>query len=233
MDYHYSGSELEFFIDAPNWRRYIEDEISEFVDHESLVVDLGCGIGSNTATLKKLSDSYIGIEPDSNLLAIAQARFPSAVFMHGDSSLISHLESSIRTVCLFDVLEHIKGDQDEILKISSFLLPGSKIIILVPAHDILYSNFDKSVGHFRRYSRRRIFSILPTNLSLKKCVQMDSVGFVLSFFSKFLRFTNPISARSVKVWDSLIPLSRKLDRCFNYKLGKSFLVVFEVIRVDN
>jgi len=38
------------------------------------------------------------------------------------------------------------------------LEPGGLLVASVPAHQWLFSDFDKSIGHFRRYSRKKIVS---------------------------------------------------------------------------
>ena len=50
-----------------------------------------------------------------------------------------------------NVLEHIEDDKEELNIAVSKLNQGGHLIILVPAHNELYSKFDKEIGHFRRY----------------------------------------------------------------------------------
>ncbi|HXX19660.1 MAG TPA: methyltransferase domain-containing protein [Candidatus Acidoferrum sp.] len=55
-------------------------------------------------------------------------------------------------VFLFDVLEHI-ADEDVFLKALAFhLAPRGKLLINVPAGQLLFSKYDESAGHVRRYS---------------------------------------------------------------------------------
>jgi SAM-dependent methyltransferase len=53
-------------------------------------------------------------------------------------------------VCL-NVLEHIKNDQKALKNMFNLLKKNGHLILLVPAHKKLYSNFDKDLGHYRRY----------------------------------------------------------------------------------
>ncbi len=46
------------------------------------------------------------------------------------------------------MLEHIEDDEAELIRISSILLPGGRILIFVPAHRFLMSRMDDDVGHF-------------------------------------------------------------------------------------
>ena len=60
------------------------------------------------------------------------------------------------------------------------------LIINVPAFNYLYSEFDRDVGHFRRYSKK-VFSSFFFNLKFKliKLVYYDVVGYFI-FISKLL-----------------------------------------------
>ena len=54
-------------------------------------------------------------------------------------------------VCL-NVLEHISDDLKALKNSQKLLKEGGTLVLLVPAHKILFSNFDKTLGHFRRYT---------------------------------------------------------------------------------
>ena len=49
------------------------------------------------------------------------------------------------------VLEHIEDDSKEIQEAVKKLNDNGILIIMVPAHQKMYSNLDKLVGHYRRY----------------------------------------------------------------------------------
>src|SRR2546422_10645241 len=58
-------------------------------------------------------------------------------------------------VCL-NVLEHIEDDLFALAQMRDSLAPGGKLALLVPAHQFLYGEFDRALGHFRRYERREL-----------------------------------------------------------------------------
>ncbi len=51
-----------------------------------------------------------------------------------------------------DVLEHIEDDAAELRAASRLLARGGRLVVLAPAFPCLYSRFDRSIGHFRRYT---------------------------------------------------------------------------------
>lgn len=226
--FSYIGNELDFFSQVPFWRRYLSRRISRQVGKVSHLVEVGSGIGSNAPFLASLASEYIGIEPDKKLVSIARQNYINFKFINGYSDEISGFLFDVDVVCLIDVLEHIKDDKGEILKISGYLKPSSKIVILVPAHLFLYSKFDRSVGHFRRYSKNELRKLIPENLQIVSCEYLDSVGFFLSVLSKLFNMGNAVSKKTVKIWHWLIPFSILIDLLSKRMVGKSILLVAEV-----
>ncbi len=224
----YVGNELDFFSQVPFWRRYLSRRISRQVGKVPYLVEVGSGIGSNAPFLGSLTTQYIGIEPDKKLISVARQSYLNYKFINGYSDEISRFIFDVDVVCLIDVLEHIEDDKAEILKISGYLKPLSKIVILVPAHLFLYSEFDRSVGHFRRYSKNDLIKLIPENLQIVSCEYLDSVGFLLSVLSKLFNMGNAISKKTVKIWHWLMPVSILLDLLSKHMVGKSILLVAEV-----
>jgi hypothetical protein len=130
-----------------------------------------------------------------------------------------------------NVLEHIKNDITEINAALSKLNINGYLIILVPAHNELYSKFDKEIGHHRRY-KIDFFK----KLKLKKCIieklqYIDSFGYFLYFFNKIF-FKKEIYPSNLKIfiWDKFFtPLTFFLDKILNYKFGKNVLCVIKKI----
>ncbi len=65
-------------------------------------------------------------------------------------------DNSIEAVGAFDVLEHLEYPEILIREIFRILKPGGYFICSVPAYQLLFSDFDLSIGHYRRYSRKRL-----------------------------------------------------------------------------
>ncbi|MGE0887554.1 MAG: class I SAM-dependent methyltransferase [Blastocatellales bacterium] len=60
------------------------------------------------------------------------------------------------TVVCLNVLEHVEDDLFALRQMRDVLEPAGKLALLVPAHRILYGEFDRAVGHFRRYTKREL-----------------------------------------------------------------------------
>jgi hypothetical protein len=61
---------------------------------------------------------------------------------------------------LFDVVEHIQDDIGFLRKVQESLVPDGLLILTVPAFNALWSDEDRYIGHFRRYTLKTITKAL-------------------------------------------------------------------------
>jgi SAM-dependent methyltransferase len=230
-DYHYLGAELDVFAGARNWKRYLAAQMAPFVSGD--VLEVGAGIGATTQALAVLPrGTWTCLEPDAGL---AQ-RLTAAVGAMVGPSRISVVVGALRDlppaanydcVLYVDVLEHIEQDHAEVAAAMPLLRSGGHLIVLCPAHNWLYTPFDKAIGHYRRYDRRGFQSLQPPGASLVRLRYLDSVGLGASLGNRlFLRSASPTEAQ-VGFWDRvLVRASMLLDPLLGYRVGKSILGVW-------
>ena len=126
------------------------------------------------------------------------------------------------------MLEHIEDDLSELNQCSRHLCSGGKIIVLSPAHKILFSPFDISVGHYRRYNKKMLQNLAGESLKLKKVFFLDCFGLLLNLANRLLLRKSMPSSRQIQFWDGfVVPISKIFDPVFNFKLGKSVIGIFE------
>ncbi len=97
-----------------------------------------------------------------------------------------------------DVLEHLEDDFGAVKKIHDMLKKGGIFIIHVPAHQSLFSYWDKSLGHYRRYEKA----------DLKKLIKHSP--FTISFLSFRLPSAYPF-VRIFRMLSSNTNKKRKSD----------------------
>jgi len=216
------GSELALFEKAHNWKAYWRSVIAPFV--HGAVLEAGAGIGSNTRVLRELAHSrWTALEPDAAL---------SAQIEGADEVLAGTLadlgdERRFDTILYIDVLEHIEDDRAELGHAAAHLNDGGHIIVLSPAHKFLFTPFDSSIGHFRRYTRESLREAAPPELTLCKLVYLDSVGMLASLGNRLLLRRSMPTESQILTWDRLlVPLSRVLDPFFAGRVGRSVLGVW-------
>jgi SAM-dependent methyltransferase len=230
--YKYPGEELQLFETATNWKNYFASHISAFL--RGRVLEVGAGIGGTTLLLNKgKADNWLLLEPDETLHQILQQKINDKLLPSNCKTVRGALDSlgkhdRFDCIIYIDVLEHIEDDVTEIKKATDLLAQGGYLIILSPAFQFLFSPFDKSLGHYRRYSRKTLSAIQPTSLTREKMICLDSVGFFASLLNKLLLRQSYPAKRQVQLWDQwMIPVSKITDRVFFYSFGKSILAVWK------
>ena len=139
-----------------------------------LMWEVGSGHGNVAILLKNYGTSVIAIEPlEQGTLVTANSGIRSYV---GTLDKLQFPKNSIKCIGIFDVLEHLENPNEVLDEIYRVLEPGGLLVTSVPAHQWLFSDFDKSIGHFRRYSRKKIVSTLEDSGFLNNMTQ-----FIFSF----------------------------------------------------
>jgi len=130
-------------------------------------------------------------------------------------------------IVYIDVLEHIENDVDELSKAADLLKVAGHLVILSPAHQWLYTPFDREIGHYRRYSKKSLLRVIPSRLRCVELCYLDSVGMLVSMGNRLLLKSSMPTAGQIRFWDKrLVPLSIFIDLLLLRRLGKSILGVW-------
>ena len=227
------GDELALFEHATHWKAYYGARLKPFL--RGRVLEVGAGIGGTTRTLcDGTQPDWLCLEPDAALAAriselLAQGELPACCRLHvGTLEDLPATDGLFDAILYIDVIEHIEDDAAELRRAYARLAPGGAILIVVPAHQWLFSPFDQAIGHFRRYSRPLLRRALPAGSRIQQLVYLDSVGLLASAANKlFLKQRYPTLAQ-IKFWDrTIVPVSRLADRLSGFTLGKSVLAVVQ------
>ena len=232
--YSYVGHELELFAEAEHWKRYFRSAIADRLVGD--VLEVGAGIGE---TARHLLDgrqrSWLCLEPDerlgTRLRAWAEAGdvAPLPTVQIGTTADLDP-RSRFDTILYIDVLEHIEDDRAEMARAAELLAPRGALIVLSPAFQQLFSDFDRSVGHFRRYTRASLAEVMPPSVRQVRLRYLDSVGFLASLSNRALLRQALPTRRQIALWDRvMIPASRVLDPLLARSFGRSVLAVYERI----
>ena len=223
---NYPGKELENFDKAIFWRAYIYHQIKKFIKEN--VLEVGAGIGSFTKNYQNNIKHATLTEIDSKNYNILKKKFKKKKYLILNRTT-KKIKKKFDTIMYLNVLEHIRDDKKELKIALSKLKKNGYLIILVPAHNNLYSKFDKAVGHFRRYEISFFHSLKFNNAKVIKCHFLDAIGYFLYFLNKlfFKKETYP-SYFKIFVWDRIFtPISIFLDVLLLKKFGKNILYVLK------
>lgn len=222
----YQGQELENFDKAKIFQKYIFFHIKKFL--KDGIFEVGAGLGS-------FSKEYINNYRDIHLSDLDTQNFKILEKKFSDKRIkisqetIQDTERKYNTIVYLNVLEHIQEDTKEINEAETKLNKGGNLIILVPAHQNLYSKFDRAVGHYKRYDVQYFKNIKNNSLKVKKLIYLDMFGYFLYFFNKiFFKDEEYPSSFKIMIWDKIfIPITIVLDFLCLYKFGKNILCIYE------
>ncbi len=177
------------------------------------ILEVGCGAGSQLEVLLK-NNEVIGW--DINELAIKEAKDRGLDVCYGNVENIIEKHEKYDVVCAFDVLEHLKNDELAIKNIYEILKDDGYFIFSVPAFQFLFSAHDVFVGHYRRYSMKRIKKIIFDN-NFKK---------VKLFYWNFFLFIPVMIARLVSKNKPPRTSIKKIPKILN-------IFLYGVLRAEN
>ena len=119
------------------------------------VLEVGAGTGSVTVVLGEFG-TVTAVEPHPAALAACRAAVPSAEVLQGDIASLDELPGvggeRFDVVAAFDVIEHLQDDVEALRDLRRFIAPGGRLVLTVPALELLWGGHDDVNGHFRRYS---------------------------------------------------------------------------------
>lgn len=213
---------------AVNWKAYFSKSFQKYIKGD--VVEVGAGIGANTKFMfTDQVTSWTYLEPDIRFQKSIKESLPVQEYsLHGTTEDLP-LHTNYDTAIYIDVLEHIEDSEEEIKRITNKLKTGGKLIILVPAYQFLYTEFDKNIGHYRRYNKERLRKDTK-GLRELELFYLDSVGVLASMVNKLFFNKGQLTKGTITFWDTyMIPLSRILDPIVGRRFGKSLIGIYEKV----
>jgi SAM-dependent methyltransferase len=90
---------------------------------------------------------FVDISPT----VIARLKAEGGLATTGEIAALPFADGELDLVCAFDVIEHIDDDRSGFRELSRVLKKGGRLILSVPIHAALWTDFDALVGHARRY----------------------------------------------------------------------------------
>ena len=120
-------------------------------------MEIGCGTGYVLSGIQKALPELLlsGSEIFSAGLSFATQRLPAAELFQMDARRIP-FRDEFDVIGAFDVLEHIREDEEVLAQMYQATRKGGGILITVPHHPFLWSASDDFARHTRRYTTREL-----------------------------------------------------------------------------
>lgn len=232
----YIGKDLEAMHFAQAYRTWVLELIRPYLGKN--IVEVGAGTGSFSRLLLETQPTHLTlVEPSAMFEALSaelsQHRGPTQVKLFHD--LFSNVADEIRgqgppdSIVYINVLEHIDDDIKELELAHQTLSPDGRIVLFVPALPLLYSKFDRHIGHHRRYRRSDLKTKCEAaGFKVLMIRWFDSAG-VLPWLVKFrLLRSMKVEPAAVRLYDRFaVPITRKVENLISPPFGKNLLLIGE------
>jgi glycosyltransferase involved in cell wall biosynthesis len=206
---------LERMGKLSRYNDWIWDAIEPHVGRR--VLEVGAGIGNMTRVLYG-RDLIVATDIEVPYLHILRNRFsrnPTIKIHHLDLNSDDYLSLKhyeFDTVVCLNVLEHIEKDEAALHKLYDVLVPGGKLALFVPADQRLFGTMDEQVGHFRRYSRENLRTVIEAAGFEVHSVRYQNIFGRLGwwFNGRILKRTH-LPAGQSRIFDLLVPILRRVE----------------------
>lgn len=223
-DEAYTGVDnLEVMAEAVNYNRYLLDLVMSAASPGCRVIDFGAGAGTFARPVSAAGFPVTCVEPDDRLRSMLAG---DGLAVAADITEVP--DGSADYVYTFNVLEHIEDDAAALEDLFRVLEPGGRLLIYVPAFNVLYTSMDRKVGHYRRYRVGPLVEMIRrAGFVVRRAGYADSLGFGAALA---YRLVDPgdgrVGSRGLKIYDRWVfPLSRRLDPVLGRWFGKNVLIL--------
>ncbi|HMC28375.1 MAG TPA: glycosyltransferase, partial [Verrucomicrobiae bacterium] len=209
---------LDALEQAPKFNQWMYDSIKPFLGKQ--LVELGCGRG-NLSKLLKSHGRLLLTDNRPDYLQELRRKWPDekkleiATLDLCESAQYQRLRTfQPDTVVCLNVLEHVKDDEAVLANLYAVLPKDARLVFLVPFNPKLTSEFDRQIGHFRRYSKGELEAkMTKAGFLIERQFFFNKVGVLAWWLGNKLSRQRTITAWQLKLYNFLTPFFRLIDRC--------------------
>jgi len=197
------------------------------------VLEVGGGIGNFTSQLASDGRIVTSLEPNEfcyNQLVEKTRDNPDITPLR---ATVETMESVIAPTELFDsvvlmnVLEHIQDDCAVLVALKRRLVPGGRIIVLVPAGPWAFGRIDGRLGHYRRYAKGYSRELSKAaGLTIVFMRYYNFIGIWAWWWNARMGKTEGQSDTQIRVFDRwIVPFISRIEHFISPPVGQSILIV--------
>jgi SAM-dependent methyltransferase len=147
------------------------------------ILDVGCGTGANLGFLLSHYGKPVGLDFAEEAVRYARHRRPGEI-VQASGDAIPFANESFDLVTAFGVICQlgVRSDRAVLEECYRVLRPGGRVLLRVPAYNLLRAQHDRVAETRKRYNRRELVSLL------------DDAGFAVEKCSHANMFLFPVAA---------------------------------------
>ncbi len=220
------ASSLHSLDDATNYADWI---IEQFGELTGTVVEIGAGSGTMTERLCNHADTVIASDLSPARVDELRARFggnDKVEVVEGDAAAVI-AGRTVDAVVMVNVLEHLDDDVKVLMQLRESLRPGGVVALFVPALPGLYSDFDRRVGHVRRYTKSTLGTTLSrAGFDVPEIRYVNAPGAIAWWAIARMLGRTPTSGPLVRTYDRrVVPALRRIEGGRTPSFGQSLVAI--------
>lgn len=126
------------------------------------LLELGCGEGRGVELLAPLASSYTGIDKIKEIVDTLSAKYPKYNFSDGVFPPFPYPDESFDSIITFQVIEHVKDDENFVREIHRVLKKGGQALITTPNIKMTLS---RNPWHEREYTAQGLTHLCEKHFS--------------------------------------------------------------------
>ena len=221
---------LEELSQAVRYRRYLFELIEPHLGDS--VLEVGAGIGDFAA---QLSGRRRVIVTDSDPACVSALRerlgdrpevTVQTLDLPGEVAIGAPVDSAVA----INVLEHLEDDVGSLRDLRGAVVPGGTVVLLVPGYPALYGEFDRAVGHLRRYTPATLRrAVEAAGLRVEVLRPVNLLGGLAWWAAVRVGGRARPTPILIKLYDRfIVPLVRLSERLVEPPFGQSVICVASV-----
>ncbi|NOT63551.1 MAG: class I SAM-dependent methyltransferase [Acidobacteria bacterium] len=222
---------LTNLAELDRYNYWLYEQIAEAVGQR--VLEVGSGTGNITQFLVTSGRTVAATDVVPNYRRILEEAFARQLnvtvgeFNLDKAAPDEYTQGGFDTVVCLNVLEHIENDLFALQQMRKALTVGGKLALLVPSHQFLYGEFDRAVGHFRRYDRKGLHKLLERAGFVVRQTKFFSMAAMLPWFinGRVLK-RDYLPPNQADLANRLVPLL-KLEKLIGPPCGISLIAIAE------
>ena len=208
---------LDAIEQAPKFNRWMYESVRPWLGKR--VAELGCGRGNlsnffrrhETVLLTDYRDDYL--DPLRAKWGLKRNLSFSKLDMsvRDDYAVLTRFAPD--SVVFLNVLEHIEDDRAVLKNLFDHVPSGCRLVILVPFGMKLYSEFDKELGHFRRYEKGELDGKMKdAGFNVEHQFYFNKAGKLAWFFANTLGKRTKLTPLQLRIYNFLTPAFKIWDK---------------------
>jgi len=217
---------LKLLSHSENYNSWLFRKVKPYLGKE--ILEVGGGIGTFTEMLLADNREVTVMEIKKDYLRGLKKRFSNEKLelIQGDIQKLSL--KGFDTVFCFNVLEHLDDDKKGLKNIHDSLKKRGILLLLVPAHQRLFSSLDQNLRHHRRYNKEQISTLLKnTGFRIKKISYLNILGAIGWLVNSRVFKRKVLPSRQLFIFDKISLPFLFLEKFLSPPFGLSILAIAE------